>query len=306
MKKLSTLTFLALTVFNLSGQAKTKTPDHLVFMVFDQMRPDYIDRFDLKNFKRLKKMGTNFPNAYVGHMGSLTIVSHSIMATGVEPKVLPWADNWTLDKSGIFGKPGEPQYTLTLTEEQLLKGLKTLPPETFLLKRFKEKTHKTVYSIGEKHYSTITLGGPYADSIVYMKKDQGVCTPTGVNVPEWISSNDRYKINCKDTYGTELSFYPLDGNRFYPGKDSFHMGGDVWVADAALTTMKKDPNWGAMMITFGAIDKFGHMLGETDVLNPLAYEPPMHLKDIAQVADQQLGRILDDLKRLFQFSWVRS
>ena len=29
-------------------------PDHLLLMVFDQMRPDYIDRFDLPNFKRLR------------------------------------------------------------------------------------------------------------------------------------------------------------------------------------------------------------------------------------------------------------
>ena len=51
MKLFSSL--ILILSFCLTAQAK-KAPTHLVFMVFDQMRPDYIERFNLKNFKRLQ------------------------------------------------------------------------------------------------------------------------------------------------------------------------------------------------------------------------------------------------------------
>jgi membrane-anchored protein YejM (alkaline phosphatase superfamily) len=102
-------------------------------------------------------------------------------------------------------------------------------------------------------------------------------------------------VDCKATYGTEGSLYALDGNRFYPGTDEKHLGGDIWVADAALEMMNKNPDWKGMFLTFGAIDKFGHMLGETDGETPHSFQTPMHLKEIAKIADQQLGRLLDEL-----------
>jgi hypothetical protein len=45
---------LALAACNRTEPPAGPRPDHLVVMVFDQMRPDYIDRFDLKHFKRLR------------------------------------------------------------------------------------------------------------------------------------------------------------------------------------------------------------------------------------------------------------
>ena len=57
--------------------ARTK-PDHVLVMVFDQMRPDYIDRFNLEHFKRLRASARNYPDAYVGHLASQTVVSHLV------------------------------------------------------------------------------------------------------------------------------------------------------------------------------------------------------------------------------------
>ena len=54
--------------------------------------------------------------------------------------------------------------------------------------------------------------------------------------------------------------YPLDGNRFVPGIDPAHYGGDVWVADAGMEMMEKEP-WSGMLLTLGGIDKASHMWG---------------------------------------------
>ena len=44
-------------------------PKRVVFIVLDQLRPEFIDAFDMENVKALMAGGANFPNAYLGHMG---------------------------------------------------------------------------------------------------------------------------------------------------------------------------------------------------------------------------------------------
>src|SRR5262249_19557272 len=58
------------------------TPKRVMILVFDQMRPDFVDRFDLKHFKWLAENGVSFPQAYVGDLGSITVVSHAVITSG--------------------------------------------------------------------------------------------------------------------------------------------------------------------------------------------------------------------------------
>ena len=279
--------------------AATEKPTHLLFLVFDQMRPDYVDRFALKNFKRLRRMSANYKNAYVGHGASVTVVSHFVMTTGLLPRDLPWTENQLWDQTGKLGSPDQVHDVLHLSTEQRFKLMAEIAPEQYLVKRFKDTTGKKVFAVGQKEYSALAMGGPFADAVVYPAKDKQEtnCKPVGQNVPSYILKNSRYVIDCTSAFGTENSTYVLDGARFYPGPDKEHLGGDIWVADVALDIMKNETNWGALFLTFGAIDRFGHMLGETDRNTPHAFEPPMHLKDIALVADAQLGRVLDELEK---------
>ncbi len=244
-------------------------------------------------------MATNYKNSYVGHGASVTVVSHLVMTTGLLPRDLPWTENQLWDQKGKLGKADQIYDTLHMSTEQRFKLMADITPEQYLVKRFKDTTGKKVFAVGEKEYSALAMGGPFADAVIYPEKakEETTCKPVGQNVPSYILKNGRYVIDCASAFGTENSTYVLDGAHFYPGPDKEHLGGDIWVADMALDIMNNEPNWGAMLLTFGAIDRFGHMLGETDRNTPHAFVPPMHLKDIALVADAQLGRILDDLEK---------
>ena len=60
------LTLIVSVVLTLPACAGTEPvarprPDHLVVMVFDQMRPDYIDRFNLEHFRRLRAASRHYP-----------------------------------------------------------------------------------------------------------------------------------------------------------------------------------------------------------------------------------------------------
>ena len=75
--------------------------------MLDQLRPEFIDAFDMKNVKALMAGGANFKNAYLGHMASETVVSHNVMTSGMLPKNMGWADEWYRDVDGVLGTAGD-------------------------------------------------------------------------------------------------------------------------------------------------------------------------------------------------------
>src|SRR6195952_3183638 len=132
--------------------------------------------------------------------------------------------------------------------------------------------------------------------------------PYGKNVPSYLKRADssdpklcgRYFINSDkgNDYGTKAAFpsfmYPSEGNRFWPGKDTAHLGGDTWVADAAIEMMQKEP-WSGMFVTMGAIDKAGHMWGAQDCTTLAGMT---HVRCAAENADAQLGKLLTAVKKV--------
>lgn len=274
------------------GVAPVQVPDHLVVMVFDQMRPDYVDRFNLTNFKRLRASSRNYPDAYVGHLGSQTVVAHAVIPTGLRPGDLPWQDEAMVDFEGVVGRPGAAYRTGELGPAQLLRLLGRLPRSQFLGARVRETHGGRLFAVGAKNYAAVLIGGPHADGIVMLEKRGNRCVPDGVNVPAYIATDPRFVVDCGETYGTGLStIYALDGSHYVPGHDPQHLGGDVWTADAALAIMKHE-QWSSLFLTFGGIDKVAHMLGEQDGPGLQGVPSEYRLADILKTADEQLGRVL--------------
>lgn len=271
--------------------------DHLVVLVFDAMRPDYVDRFDLRQFKRLRALSRDYVNAYVGHLGAETVVSHAVLSTGRLPRELPWQDEVYVDHAAILGPAGTLYGTGALSGPDLWKLQRTLPPEIFLAARMKKVHGGRAFAVAQKHYAAYVFGTPAADVVVTMAKADGRCTPTGEAVPEYVSSNPRYTIDCAKTYGTEHSFYPLDGGKGVPGDDPARLGGDVWVGDIAMEILEREADWSVLSLSFGGIDKIAHLSGEQDWPQALSFTPGYTLEAVARVADAQLGRVLDALEK---------
>jgi hypothetical protein len=264
-------------------------------MVFDQMRPDYIDRFDLGHFKRLRAAARHYPEAYIGHLASQTIVSHLVIPTGMAPRELPWQDDAFIDVAGVLGKPGAAYDADELSREEIWRFLERIPRERFLPARINDALGP-VFAVGEKNYAAQTFGGPHAAAVVTLAKADGNCVPDGVNVPPYIADNPRFSLDCSDPYGTGYStVYSLDGSRYVPGNDPSRPGGDMWTADVALEIMRRE-RWSGLFLTFGGIDKVAHMLGEQDGRGLVSVPSEYRLADVLRVADAQLGRILDGLE----------
>ncbi|HVO30878.1 MAG TPA: alkaline phosphatase family protein, partial [bacterium] len=269
-------------------------------VVIDQLRADLVDRGDMPNLKRLRERGAYFPDAYVGHVAAKTVVSHGVLTRGVFPRRLGWEDDAFRDVGGVLG-PKNQVWISELKLEQFQKVLPSdLPPSS--VAAYLE--HPKHVFIGEKDYAVAAMAGNEADiDITFGKADpktdgaewKGWLKPVGLNVPAYIrgTPGSRFWVDGRKTYGTEASSYSLGGDKFVPGDDPAHRGGDVWAADAALAVIEHE-DFGIMFVTFGGVDKVSHMMGsdhDLDAPNP----SPIKLAEQLHTADAQLGRLLDAL-----------
>jgi len=318
------LLVVALAVFGVAAPAWARgeagsPPKRVLILVLDQLRPDYVDTFDMANVSGLMRDGVSFENAYLGHMASETVISHNVITSGQLPKDMGWSDEAFrdsddvlgagADKMWISGSLGRDQFNALIAHggypklADYLHGAR--PGSKFI-------------AVGQKNYAVHSSSGPTGDISVTFSSRNQACdgsgvnyrSPTGFNVPDYIASPvcGRYYVNAASslTYGTGDTppawMYPLDGNRFVPGFDPERLGGDVWVADAGMEMMEKE-DWGGMLLTLGAIDKASHMWGgitDTGTYPEGSPEEQAHLRFLAKTADEQVGRIVARLRDLDQ------
>jgi hypothetical protein len=307
----------------------------VLIVVFDQMRPEYADRFNMTNFQQVRHAGTNFRNARLGYMGSETVISHNVIVSGQLPKHMGWVDEVYRDTDNLLGAGANQVHVtgdLSLDNFQTLVTHEGYPKLSDSLHVASPGSKFIV--VGEKSYAVESAAAGTGDIAVRLSSRKSDVTssypvgcsnlggrwrgPAGRAVPAYLTAADatdptacgRFFVNSDkgNDYGTLSAFpswvYPEDGNRFFPGSDASaqagHVGGDVWVADAAMAMMENE-NWSGMFVTLGGIDKAGHMFGadqDTDGHDCSTGAGQVHVDCAAKIADEQLGRMLDKLDSL--------
>ena len=306
-------------------------PKHVVIIMLDQARTDTIDRYDMKNVQRLQRKGKNFPNGLVGHMAAETVISHNVVTSGLFPKHMGWSNEVYRDVNGVLGTPGAYHVTSSMgcAQYRSLIDAGGYPKlQDYLDDKFGESS--SFASISQKRSSACTAGhtssgaddGTATDPEDIIFQIRGSSAPVSCDgrsgwrqpetgngpLPAYFAAgatdctNRWWTWQQAGAYGTGTTLpakiYPLDGNRFVPGFDPAHLGGDTWSADAAIRVIQNDPNWHGMMVSLGAIDKMGHMWGPEDNVTgpPGSDQQVSHLPFAAKNADEQVGRIVDALK----------
>lgn len=297
-------------------------PTRVVMIVLDQLRPAFIEKYDMPNVQALIEGGTSFPNAYLGHMASETVISHNVMTSGQLPKNMGWSDEWYRDVDGVLGDPGDQYVTGSMSRDQfdaLISNGGYQKISDYLAETFPNRVTATV---GQKAYAVNSMSSPSTDIQVTLSSRNYDCDGDGVlnwrgpvtsnslNVPDYIGAPECGRFYIESASANDLGtastspawMYPLDGNRWIPGTDPEHLGGDVWVADAAMKIMARE-RWSGLFMTLGGIDKAGHMWGGLNDDRPFpagARNPQAHLPYLARTADAQVGRVIDRLRSLGQ------
>ncbi len=321
-----------------SGPPKPKPPNRVLIVLFDQMLPQYADQFAMPNFRAVRDRGTNFKKAYLGYMASETVMAHNVITSGLEPRHMGWTDEAYRDHANVFGKGADQMHItgdLSLSDFALIEKNNGVPYPKLADYLHTAYPGTEFITVGEKSYAVESATGATGDIAVRMssrRSDLSSNAPTGCsnlsipgvpgngqwrspagkNVPAYLNRNDpndptlcgRYFVNAdkNNHYGTKDAFpswlYPGEGNRFVPGNDPAHLGGDTWVADAAIEMMQKQP-WSGMFVTMGGIDKAAHMWGAQADNAPqdcTTLAGMTHTQCAAENADVQLGKILDAVK----------
>ena len=136
--------------------------------------------------------------------------------------------------------------------------------------------------------------------------------PSGGNVPAYIANDDRFKISTgndlstaspspapNDYYGTKSDkpawLYPEDG-RMVPGPYETNLGGDDWVADAAIKVIENE-DWSGSAPQLQRhrqdrphVGRRRRRQGRQLRLGPRHDLAQVHMPWIAKNADDQVGR----------------
>lgn len=304
------------------AMATPERPTRVLIVVLDQMRPDYVERFDMENVRALMDGGVDFHRAILGHMAAETVISHNVMTSGMFPKHMGWSDEVLRDADDVFGA-SEGEYVVTSSmgcgQFATLVNHEGYPKLGDYLDQIDPDGSARFVAIGQKTTASCNAGQPADANDIVVRMGSAVTAdcdgdgaterwrpPSGVNVPSYISTTcGRFYVNVTPTYGTSTTspawMYPLDGDRFAIGTSTDHVGGDVWTADAAIAVMQNDPDWDGMLVSFPSIDKMGHMWGTgADDAGPSGVGDDVydfaHLPRVAEIADEQVGRLIDELE----------
>jgi hypothetical protein len=321
-----------------AGAAFAAKPTKVIIVTMDQMRPEYAQQFNMTHVLWLQNHGANFKNATVGQMASETVVSHNTIVSGQLPKHMGWTDEVMRDTGNVLGygagaivTVGDLSYAqfTALVEAEGYPKLGDYMHAKFpgeIVANFGGKYYQVASTAASSSDTWVTYGSklntsalPDPSVLPWTGKYRGV--DTAGNVPSYITDDNRFKISTannatppspipttaplNDYYRTDVDqpayLYPEDG-RMVPGPYDTNLGGDNWVADAAIKVIANE-DWSALHLNFSGIDKIGHMWGGGAVDTMANYKwdastlmNEVHMPWIAKNADDQLGRVMQAVK----------
>lgn len=298
------------------GQGSADRPTKVVIIVVDSLSREIVDEYDMGTVESLMRDGVDTPRGYLGHTGSVTVVTHNVITSGQLPKNMGWTDEGYRDVEGILGDP-EPTnpdqlYITSNATTDLFKLQQAAGyPKLADYLGAADPDAKT-FTISPKGYAGYAFGGAGSDSIITFGSGPECTTggswrkPTGINVPSYILGepcsrfwvHSGYPTYAYDTAKLPAILYPLDSDRYVTGKDLAHQGGDVWAADAAVEIMRNDPAWNGIFVSLPGVDKAAHMWGGTSDPGPTGTDgdPMTHMVAATAEADLQVAKIIAELE----------
>ena len=308
-----------------AAPAQTRDPRLVVIVAVDQMRGDYIDRFQHQwtgGLKRLVTEGAWFRQADYPYFNTVTCAGHASISTGTVPAVHgmilnEWWDpstgrivSCTEDESQSFISYGAPVTGPGHSAARLLSL--TLADEL----RVQHPGNPRVVSISMKARSAINLGGHHGDAVTWLDDSGSWVTSTAFAkapvpfVQEYVRTHpiaaelgrtweralpkDRYVYDessvgvVKPKIGSMTFPHPIttrEGWESSPLADAYITG----MAVAAIDGLKlgRGSATDFLGLSFATLDKVGHDFG------PTSHE----VQDVLVNLDRQLGILIDRLDR---------
>ena len=171
---------------------KPTKPTKVVIILVDALSKEIVDKYDMDNVQGLMADYVDTPNGYLGHTGSVTVVTHNVLTSGLLPKHMGWTTEGYRDVDNVLpdlkvGNAGDNLFITSNWDDTSMFPVRTTTatpswPTT-------STTRASVATISPKVYAAYGFGGPGSDIIV---RFGGTVTcpdglryrfPLGTNVP---------------------------------------------------------------------------------------------------------------------------
>ena len=243
-----------------AAQAKPKPakPTKVVIIVVDALSKEIVDKYDMQNVQGLMADYVDTPKGYLGHTGSVTVVTHNVITSGLLPKHMGWTNEGYRDVDNVLPdvKAGTPATTssspATGTRPRCSRCRTTTATRSWPTT---STTTGSRFTISPKVYAAYAFGGRRPTSIITFGSAPA-CRPAW-RQPRRCAA--RPASTCRrlhqprvrqpatrerDVYDTDklpASLYPARRRPLRrPATTPAHEGGDIWATDAALAIMDNE------------------------------------------------------------------
>ncbi len=308
---------LVATGLNAGGSAQAaprSKPTKVVIILVDALSKEIVEKYDMANVQALMDDYVDTPNGYLGHTGSVTVVTHNVVTAGLLPKHTGWVTEGYRDVEDVLDdvKPDNPGDQIWITSNWDDRDMFPVM-EHYGYPKLADYLNDTgvVATISPKVYAAYAFGGPGSDYTIRfggtVTCDDGryrVPFSDATHVlPSYISTacGSKYLVPRDKTFDTlklPASLYPALDARYVVGDDPVnHPGGDIWATNAALDVMANE-DWSGIFVSLPGVDKAAHMWGGVNDPGPTGDDgdPMTHMQFAADTADAQVGRIMDALE----------
>ena len=240
------------------GSALTR-PTKVVIIVVDALSKEIVEKYDMRNVEALMKDGVDTPNGYLGHTGSVTVVTHNVITTGALPKHMGWTTEGYRDVDGLLGPWAASTSPATSARPDDAAAAGGRLPAPVGLPRDPARSSRSaprrtppagLSGPGSANTSMITFAQDVPDP-AHDRRDHappradrdGTCRRT--SRPTAARAGCVARDTIYDTGQFPAQLYPATDDRYVVGHDPAHQGGDVWATDAVLEIMDEEEATGA-------------------------------------------------------------
>ena len=156
----------------------TARPRYVVMLVMDGSPPSYFKLGDFPHLAALKRTGVTYDRAWDGMLETETPTGHASLGTGTIPRRHGIISFSWVTQAGLHEQPTNPIPIQQGQLEQVLRrsGVPSIASE---LKKA-DPTATVAVTSGHKDYAVDSVGGPYADYLMYYAIHNQQWTPVAI------------------------------------------------------------------------------------------------------------------------------
>ena len=129
-----------------------------MIILVDALSKEIVDKYDMENVEALMKDGVDTPKGYLGHTGSVTVVTHNVITTGMLPKHMGWTNEGYRDVDGVLGAPSGASTSPATSPARRCSRCRTTRRHPHL-SDYLDDTGK-VFTVSPKSYAAYAFAGP--------------------------------------------------------------------------------------------------------------------------------------------------